>query len=209
MKNSLQKFGVKTFFGLLKHFKYYDNGTKMITKYDFAKVLKDFRLNLTINEIEKIFDNFCTDNRHLQLNYEDFIYSLTSYSIPEERIRAVENVFDKLSDYSRRIGEKITIDLIKSMYWAKQNYFGLDENQAFGEFCDNIEMFHYAIRSNKSPLMNKDEFIDFYKIISFIIDEDADFIDMLYTEWKKVMTNNNDEYPTQKTPNRKDNIQQQ
>lgn len=209
MKNSLQKFGVKTFFGLLKHFKYYDNGTKMITKYDFAKVLKDFRLNLTINEIEKIFDNFCTDNRRLQLNYEDFIYSLTSYSIPEERIRAVENVFDKLSDYSRRIGEKITIDLIKSMYWAKQNYFGLDENQAFGEFCDNIEMFHYAIRSNKSPLMNKDEFIDFYKIISFIIDEDADFIDMLYTEWKKVMTNNNDEYPTQKTPNRKENIQQQ
>ena len=25
----------------MKHFKYYDNGTKMITKYDFAKVLKD------------------------------------------------------------------------------------------------------------------------------------------------------------------------
>ena len=136
---------------------------------------------------------------------------MTSYSIPEDRIRAVENVFDKLSDYSRRIGEKITIDLIKSMYWAKQNYFGLDENQAFGEFCDNIEMFHYAIRSNKSPLMNKDEFVDFYKIISFIIDEDAEFIDMLYTEWKKVMSSNNsnDDVLSQKTPIRKDNVQQQ
>ena len=42
----------------MKHFKYYDNGTKMITKYDFAKVLKDFRLNLTVSEIEKIFDAF-------------------------------------------------------------------------------------------------------------------------------------------------------
>ena len=39
----------------MKHFKYYYNGTKMIIKSNFAKVLKDFRLYLTVSKIEFFF----------------------------------------------------------------------------------------------------------------------------------------------------------
>ena len=195
-KKSLQNFGLKTVFGLMKHFKYYDNGTKMITKYDFAKVLKDFRLNLTISEIERIFDTFCQDPKKIQMNYEEFITSLTSSSINDNRIKKIEEIFDKLNNYSKGIGEKVSVDLIKSMYWAKDNYFGIEENLALNEFCDNIEMFHYSVKGNKTPLFTKNEFCDFYSLISFIIDSDSDFIAMINTEWKKVINepNQNEKY---------------
>lgn len=191
LKKSLQKFGLKTFFGLMKHFKYYDNGTKMITKYDFAKVLKDFRLNLTVSEIEKIFDNFCKDSKKIQLNYEDFISSLTSNQISDIRVDSMGEIYDKLNAYAKSIGEKLSVDLIKSMYWSKENLFGMEENQALNEFCDNIEMYHYSIKGNKLPLVSRDEFIDFYKIVSFIIDTDDDFLYLINTEWKKVLNEPN------------------
>lgn len=191
LKKSLQKFGLKTFFGLMKHFKYYDNGTKMITKYDFAKVLKDFRLNLTVSEIERIFDNFCRDSKKIQLNYEDFINSLTSNQISDIRIESIGEIYDKLNAYAKSIGEKLSIDLIKSMYWSKDNFFGMEETQALNEFCDNIEMYHYSIKGNKLSLVSRDEFIDFYKIVSFIIDTDDDFLYLINTEWKKVLNEPN------------------
>ena len=205
LRKSLKKFGLKSFFGLMKHFKYYDNGTKMITKYDFAKVLKDFRLNLTVSEIERIFDAFCTDPKKVQLNYEVFINKLVSGFTNDYRMDFICEIYDKLNTYSKKIGEKTTIDLIKSLYWAKNNFFGLDETQALNEFCDNLEIFHYAIKNLREANITKDEFCDFYKMISFLIDNDNDFINMVENEWKKVINeeplNNMNTFPRNSNQN--------
>jgi hypothetical protein len=40
LREKLIKFGRKTLFNFLKHFKFYDNKTKYITKYDFSKFSK-------------------------------------------------------------------------------------------------------------------------------------------------------------------------
>jgi hypothetical protein len=85
LRVSLKNFGRKSLFYLIKHFKYYDNGTKFINKYDFAKVIKDFRLNLTITEIEKIFEIFCVDKKGQRLNYEQFVLVLSERFYNENR----------------------------------------------------------------------------------------------------------------------------
>ena len=209
LRKSLKKFGLKSFFGLMKHFKYYDNGTKMITKYDFAKVLKDFRLNLTVSEIEKIFDAFCSDPKKVQLNYENFINKLVSGFTNNNRIDFIYEIYDKINTYSKKIGEKTTIDLIKSLYWAKNNYFGLEETQALNEFCDNLEMFHYAIKNLRDANISKEEFCDFYKMVSFLIDNDNDFINLVENEWKKVINEEPSNNIIQRNKNYNNNINEE
>ncbi len=192
-KNNLRRLGTKTFFNLMKQFRYYDNGTKLISKYDFSKVLKDFRLNLTINEIEKIFDFFCGDRRKVHLNYLDFINSLTNNDISQTRLSEIRQVYKKMESYAKSIGEKVTIDLIKSMYWAKENIYGYEEVQALNEFCDNIDLFHEGIQGNKTPFVSLEEFTQFYQMCSFLIESDADFTLLLNREWKKIINTSYEE----------------
>ena len=194
LRNSIKSNGLRSFFSLIKHFKYFDNGTKFITKYDFAKVIKNFRLNLTIAEIEKIFDKFCNDSKKVQLNYEKFLDKLLNNYFNINRRNVVDLNYDKIVNYSKKINEKVSIDLIKSLYYSKNNFFGLDESQSFNEFCDNIEVFHYSIKNNKSNIINLDEFEDFYKMVSFIVDNDGDFENLVNNEWKKVNDEENNNY---------------
>ena len=90
-------------------------------------------------------------------------------------------------EYGREEAKKEGMDTENLMH-----FFDELEN----EFCDNIEMFHYSVKGNKTPLFTKNEFCDFYSLISFIIDSDSDFIAMINTEWKKVINepNQNEKY---------------
>ena len=206
LRNSIKSNGLRSFFSLIKHFKYFDNGTKFITKYDFAKVIKNFRLNLTIAEIEKIFDKFCNDTKKVQLNYEKFLEKLLNNYFNINRRNVVDLNYEKIVNYAKKINEKVSIDLIKSLYYSKNNFFGLDESQSFNEFCDNIEVFHYSIKNIKNNIINLEEFEDFYKMVSFIVDNDGDFENIVNNEWKKVNEEDNNNYNNNNNDNVKKNL---
>ena len=65
--------GVNSFIKMINELNYYSGGGRFIKKYDFAKVLKDFNIIISVNDIEQIFDNFCEDNKKIYLNYYKFI----------------------------------------------------------------------------------------------------------------------------------------
>ncbi len=191
LRLSLKNFGRKSLFYLIKHFKYYDNGTKFINKYDFAKVIKDFRLNFTITEIEKIFEFFCEDKKGQKLNYEHFVTELSERSFNENRRFFISKVFEGLIKIARDDGiNQVDLDLVKGLYNSKNHPLGKEEELNYAEFVECIELFHYAYKNKRVNIITYEEFEEFYKLISFLIEEDGQFEKIIKCEWKKVIGGN-------------------
>jgi Ca2+-binding EF-hand superfamily protein len=191
LRVSLKNFGRKSLFYLIKHFKYYDNGTKFINKYDFAKVIKDFRLNLTITDIEKIFELFCIDQKGQRLNYEQFVSMLSERSTNDGRTFLIAKVYEGLLKIAREDGlPMVDIDVVKGLFNGKNHPLGRDEDVNYSEFVECIELFHYAYKNKRVTTIIFEEFEEFYKIISFLMDDDIQFEKVIKSEWKKVLLNN-------------------
>ena len=202
--------GIKVFINFIKSFNYYSNG-RFIKKYDFAKVIKDFNLLINVNDIEQIFDNFSGDKNKLHLNYFKFIDILLDEFINKERIKLINNVYDSLEN---KLNNEINFENLKRQYNPKDNYYNYNENN----FFENLKNFHTEFYLRKLPeeqrqyltsrnnifnnfRISKEEFLDFYKMISFIIEKDEIFENIIKTEWnialsqdkeKNYFENNND-----------------
>ena len=187
--------GIATFIKLIKNLNYYSNG-RFIKKYDFSKVLKDFDIHMTVNDIEQIFDNFSGDKNKLHLNYFKFIDILLSEFISKERIELINYIYEKIENELN----EVNFESLNILYNPKENYYKYDENN----FFENLKNFHFEFYLRKLPeeqrqcLYGKnnfrvcnDEFLDFYKMISFIIEKDEIFNKIIKTEWNQVLEQDN------------------
>ena len=198
--------GIKALLKIIKELNYYSNGNRFVKKYDFAKVLKDYNIAMTVNDIEQIFDIFCEDKKKLYLNYYKFIEILLNEFITQERINLIKNIFKKIEKYLYNIGHyKISLESLENIYNSKNNYYQYNENQALNEFIENFIEFHYGfyigkiyggnmkgfneIDHNKNFQIDIDEFLEFYKMISFIIEKDDMFRDNIVNEWNIALLN--------------------
>ncbi len=179
LRQNLKTFGRKSLFYLIKHFKYYDANTKFINKYDFAKVMKDFRINLQVSEIEKVFEWFCADKKSQLINYEDFFKQLTYMNATRSNL--VQSIYYDL----KRLNAEVDLDLLKNVFNSK-NHPLIKDGGAFSEFFECLELFHYAYLGKKKKIISEQEFIEFYQIISFLIEEEEMFHKILISEWKNV-----------------------
>ena len=204
--------GIKTFIKLIKALNFYSNGNRFVKKYDFAKVFKDFNIILTVNDIEQIFNIFCEDTKKLYLNYFKFIDILLNEFISKERINYIRDIYNKIEYYLNYIGHyEVNLEAFKDIYNTKNNYYQYDDRNAIIDFCDNFTGFHFEFYSRKlnggrdnsfnkndyntNFKINIDEFMEFYKMLSFIIEKDDVFKDIIFNEWIKALnltSNNND-----------------
>jgi hypothetical protein len=141
---------------------------------------------LTITEIEKLFENFCLDKKQIVLNYEQFVSRICEKSINDSRRYLILNVYEALSNLAN--GKIVDLDLIKSFYNAKAHPLGKEEHEALQEFVECIELFHFSYKNKKSYEITFEEFEEFYLIISFLLDDDKIFENVMKSEWKKVIT---------------------
>ena len=167
--------GIKTFIEFIKSLNYYGNG-RFIKKYDFAKVIKDFNILITRNDIEQIFDNFSGDKNKLHLNYFKFIDILLSEFISKERIELINNIYEKIENEL----SEINFESLNMLYNPNVNFFQYEEN----DFFENLKNFHFEFYlrklaeeqrgyiNNNNFRINNEEFLDFYKMVSFIIEKD-------------------------------------
>ena len=183
--------GINSFIKFIKSLNYYSNG-RFIKKYDFGKVIKDFNILITINDIEQIFDNFSGDKNKLHLNYCKFIDILLSEFINKERIELINQIYEKIEN---KLTE-VNFDKLKIVYNPYDNYYIFEQN----DFFENLKDFHYEFCLRKLPeeqrkcsfggdnnfIISKEEFLDFYKMISFMIEKDEIFENIIKTEWNKV-----------------------
>jgi hypothetical protein len=195
LKKNIKSFGKRSLFSLIKHFKFYDNNTKLISRFDFVKVIKDFRINLIVTEIEKIFEGLSEKTQ--LLNYEYFVSVLNS-NLSERRLYLIEEVYKKI-----KAGNKdVTIDILKFYYTSLVKV----ENEFLNEYFDCWEIFHYILKARKDKNISLEEFIEFYRIMEFFHDNDDSFENEFRSEWKKVLKipNQDDSKSTKSSKNKQE-----
>ena len=184
LREKIFNFSRKTFFNFIKHFKYYEDNSNDITIYNFSKVLKDFNLNLKTEDIEKIFYVYGSEKKIKSMNYKDFINDLMSEFTNKKREKIIRYIYDTIEERGNKFNRDIDLSFLKEVYNPKKNYFIKEEGENRLEFEDCLELFYYIYKGKKNQLFNLNDFIDFYKCISFLIYSDDDFMKLLSNEWR-------------------------
>lgn len=184
IREKIFNYSRKTFFNFIKHFKYYEENSNDITIYNFSKVFKDFNINLSIDEIEKLFYMYESNNKIKSMNYIDFINDLISEFTNEIRLKAINYIYETIEERANKFNRKIDLNFLKEIYNSKNNYFKKEEAENRLDFEDCFELFHFIYKGNKNELFNKNEFIEFYKCISFLIYSDIEFMKLISNEWR-------------------------
>ena len=183
-REKLFNYSRKSFFNFIKHFKYYDNNSDFMSKYNFSKVLKDFNINLEQNDLEKIFYTYGTINNEKTMNYKNFINDLISEFTNEEREKIIRYIYSTIEERGNKFNRDIDLSFLKEVYNAKKNYFKKEESDNRLEFEDCLELYNYIYKGNKNELFSLDYFLEFYKCISFLIQSDEDFNKLISNEWR-------------------------
>ena len=184
LREKLYNYGRKTFFNFIKHFKYYDNNSDFMTKYNFSKVLKDFNIILEQNDLEKIFDEYGVINNEKVMNYKNFINDLISEFTNGKREKIIKYIYGTIEERGNKFNRDIDLSFLKEVYNARKNYFIKEEADNRLEFEDCLELYNYIYKGNKNDLFNLDYFLEFYKCVSFLIQSDEDFIQLMSNEWR-------------------------
>ena len=184
-------FGRKTLFNFLKHFKFYDNKTKTISKYNFSKILKNFNIKLSIDDIDLIFKTFSEDKVYNTMNYHLFLNDLILGYVSKLRNDIINSSYESLLKRAENFQREIDIPFLKEEYNAMNNYFIKEENENRNDFEDCLETFHYSFKGVKDEKIDKKEFCEFYYFISFLVTDEEDFIDLISNEWR-IHTHYND-----------------
>lgn len=184
LKVNLKNFGRKSLLSLIKHFKCYDNGTKFVNKYDFIKVIRDFRLNLTASEIEKLFEFYLTDKRKMLINFEEFI-NIICLPLNDTRKDILLKVFDDILILGKD-PQNLELEILKSVYNPSGNLFGKDSDQIYTEFIECIELYHFNYKRKRNSFITLEEFLEFYRYIGFLVESDVQFTNLITSEYSKV-----------------------
>ena len=189
IREKLMKFGRKTIFNFLKHFKFYDNKTKYITKYDFSKIFKNFNIKISIDDVDEIFKNCGVDKLSNSMNYELFLNDLILGYTPKQRQDVINYIYDTIVERAQSLERDIDIKFLKDIYNENNNYFLKNRSENRIEFEECLELYHYSYNGFKKDKISKKEFCFFYYYISLLIPSDEDFFYMISNEWRVPLDN--------------------
>ena len=184
LREKLYNYSRKTFFNFIKHFKYYDNNSDFMSKYNFSKVLKDFNINLEKSDLEGIFDEYGDKSNEKTMNYKNFIKGLISEFTNKKREKIIKYIYGTIEERGNKFNRDIDLSFLKEIYNARKNYFINEEADNRLEFEDCLELYNYIYKGNKNEIFNLNYFLEFYKCISFLIQSDEDFIQLMSNEWR-------------------------
>ena len=196
LRKYLIKYGRKSFFNFIKQFKYYDNNTRTISKYDFMKVLQDFNIRIPDSDINQLFNEYGVNYKKSIINYLNFLKELSNFSLNKNRENEIKKAANFIYNKSNELRKPINLNFLKEIYSPENNYFIRDSYENKIDFIDCLELFHYAFKGFNHDIFYEEEFIEFYHYISFLIENDNNFISLLNNEWRekeinKIENNNN------------------
>ena len=184
IKNIFIEYGRVSLFNFLKNFKYYETNDHLINRNSFRKVFNNFNIKLTPEEIDLIFNELGVDYSKNYIYHEDFIKFFSVKMLNKKRDDIIKNIYDILLEKEGNSGDDLNLKYLKDIYNSKNNYFIKDEEDNYLEFIDCLEIFHFCYKGYKFENFNKKEFVEFYRLISFLINDDNDFISLITNEWR-------------------------
>jgi len=176
--------GGKGIIGLARQFKIFDdNNTKSLDCDEFSKAVRDFRIDLSPNEIKVVFGLFDRDGSG-EVHYDEFLRTVRG-EMNERRRNIALLAFSKMDKDGNGI---IDINDIKYVYSAKEHpevkAKRKTEEEVYGEFLETFETHHSINRGPKDRRVNKEEWVEYYNHISMSIDLDEYFEQMMNTAWR-------------------------
>ena len=185
----LKKRGTRGVMNLHKQFILSCKDLSSIPYEEFLKVMSLQRLSLSNDEYKNLFLSFTDDDNKNNLNFPNFIRAFKKV-LNDKRLSAIENAFSKLD---KNGNDSVPIDDIKMKFNAKENISVIkgekDEEEILCEFLDCFDLNYNLLISKENQedndnVVNFEEFANFYEYVSFLYDNDDDFIQLINNSWK-------------------------
>lgn len=176
--------GTKGIIGIQRQFKIFDDdNSKTIDFEEFVKAVKDFKVDLSQNEIKVVFGSFDRDGTG-SIDYDEFLRCIRG-EMNERRKKIALQAFNKLDRDNSGI---LDINDIKYVYNAKNHpevrSGKKTEEDIFGEFLETFETHHNILKGTRDRRITKEEWIEYYNNVSMSIDSDEYFETMMTNAWK-------------------------
>ena len=182
--SALEKINRRTLFSFIKYFRYYEDDFQCVSKYDFLKIIKDYKIELTLKDVEMLFNEKAQDVQKTRIQYDKLFKEIISRTMTDNKIQQVKLIYDQIQQMSVEYNcDELTIDFIKQVYKSKNNILNPDESNCKIEFDECIELFHFCYKGYKRYKFTQEEFIEFYSFISILLSDDNDFITMIHNEF--------------------------
>jgi Ca2+-binding EF-hand superfamily protein len=184
LKTKLASRGGRGIIGLARQFKIMDDdNSKALNRSEFTKAMGDFALGFNNQQIGALFDYFDVDHS-AEIDYNEFIRAIRG-PMNQGRKQVVAMAFKKLDKDGNGW---IDINDVRGVYNAKNHpdvkAGKKSEDDILKEFLATFEMAH-SIRNNDAPnyVVTKEEFEEYYNMISCSIDDDRYFSQMIKAAW--------------------------
>lgn len=183
-KEKLMARGARGLIGLSRQFKIMDdNNNKTLEFSEFAKALKDFRVDSNDEDLKKLFLYFDADGTG-SIDYEEFIHRLRG-ELNNNRKGLVAQAFKKLDKTGDGI---VNIEDLRGVYNASSHpevrLGRKSEDDILCEFLDTLESHHNLYKGGqRDSQVNLEEFMEYYAHISASIDDDRYFELMIKNAW--------------------------
>ena len=167
IRNILIKQGPNGVIELLRYLRNVDQSkSNGIDIDEFVSVIdnlfKDNENKFSMDEIQTIFNVYDIQESGV-MEYQKFISDLLKLkSMSKYRKNHLETIFNHLDFEGKRA---LDINYLTSLYKEPK------ENNLFPDLIESFINFHNIIRGNRNPLVTKNNFIDFYNYINFLIPE--------------------------------------
>ena len=183
-RDRLAQRGGKGIIGLSRQFKIFDDNNSKTLEFDeFAKAVKDFRVELSPNEVRVLFGTFDRDGTGA-IDYEEFLRAVRG-EMNDRRKKVVLQAFDKLDTDKSGVVE---INELKYLFNAKSHpdvrSGKRTEEDVYGEFLETFEIHHNINRGNRDRRVTREEFLEYYNNISMSVDNDEYFELVIRNAWK-------------------------
>ena len=143
-------------------------------------VLKDSDGSFPVREIHNIFNIYDIQEKGI-MEYKTFLSDLFKLkSMPKSRKNHLEKIFEHL-DFERK--QALDINELISLYKKPEP----SEPNPVPDLLETFVIFHNIIRGTRNPLVNLDDFIEYYNYVNFLIPEsknDKLFIDYTSDGWR-------------------------
>ena len=177
--------GGKGILGLARQFKIFDdNNSGTLDLPELTKAIKDFRVDISPNEIKILFSIIDSDQTG-EVSYDEFLREIRG-DMNKFRTDLVDKAFSKLDTNGSGV---VDMDEIKKLYNCKKHPDVINgkktEDEVYTEFMETFQL-HAALKGKgiKDREISRSEFQEYYENISASIDRDDYFELMMNNAWK-------------------------
>ena len=153
------------------------DGRNKVDRNEFVVILQEQGIVLSPSELQIIFENF-DRNRDSLISFDQFLEAVRGKPT-DKRQALVDKAFLKFDrDGNGFIESRDLRNVYNSSLHPKVKEGTFTEEQAFRDFLSNFN------DRNRDGRITRDEWNEYYAAVSFSIEQDAHFIDLMKTVWR-------------------------